>query len=348
VSVDFLATTPVDEPLAPCMALATGGKRLPVLADSAGPVCLNAVAYPGPYDGGAINRAVAGGDAVTVSIPLVGPYLRFDLFATDAAPGSPVRLRVTPRNAGTGTLTGLSFTALPVPEAEWNGVQPGGGWTCRDLGAYGATKCVAPALTLTAGQSTVPVELTFTAPPVPSPPRCTSGGLPFVGPTPDPCATFHLRWTSVTLPTAVHVQAVTYRLAAPPPGPCVMIISNPNIDFGNVAVGTESAPQPVTVASCSSTPINLEASVTSATRSGSTDTWVVSSLPTPGNSAFGWSITPPEGGAAIRVGTTPTRVGAVLAANADRTDNHRIRIGPTGPGVGQAFRISITYTATTP
>jgi len=106
----------------------------------------------------------------------------------------------------------------------------------------------------------------------------------------------------------------------------------------------------VTVRSCSDAPISLNVSVSNATRTGSTETWIAStstSIPLT-SGEFSWTIQPPGGTQSPPLGTAPAAVGPALAARAERVDIHRIRLGPSGPGLGSRFTSTITYTATTP
>ena len=451
VSVDFEVSTPASDALSPCESLTPQGKRSGPY-DFAGPVCLNVVAYPGPYDDGAPkNRSTIFGDAVMASIPLIGPYLRFTASANDAAPGSPVTLRVSPRNAGTGTLTRIAFLVYPDPGAAWNGQSPPG-WSCQLSGFLNQIRCTATAgLALAAGQSTGPIELVFTAPQAPDPPSCPITVFPVPAPAPNPCGTFTLGWQGIDSDgfpdSSIGVQAVAYRIGinqapipvgnsysveegrvltvaapgflandadpdgdvlsmsqfsqpsngvasaasngsftytpapgfvgrdsfvvtitdgfltaqqtvtidvtnAPPPpppsGPCV-IVDTPDVELGEVALGSSGA-APVTVRSCSDAPISLNVSVSNATRTGSTETWIAStstSIPLT-SGEFSWTIQPPGGTQSPPLGTAPAAVGPALAARAERVDIHRIRLGPSGPGLGSRFTSTITYTATTP
>ena len=448
VSVDFEVSTPANDALSACENLTSQGKRFGA-PDDAGPVCSNVVAYPGPYDDAPINRAVVGGDAVMASIPLIGPYLRFTASATDAAPGTAVTLRVSPRNAGTGTLARIAFVVFPEPIATWNGQSPPG-WSCQLFDTfYGRVRCTAAStLTLAAGQSTGPLDLRFTAPPVPVPSNCR---VTVPAPAPNPCGTFRLDWQGIDSngfsQSSLAVQTVAYRIGinqapiavdnsysveqgrvltvatpgflandsdpdgdvlsmsqfvqppngvasvspngsftytpapgfvgrdsfvvtitdgfltvqqtvtidvtnAPPPpppsGPCV-IVDTPDVELGEVALGSSGA-APVTVRSCSDAPISLNVSVSNATRTGSTETWIAStstSIPLT-NGEFSWTIQPPGGAQSPPLGTAPAAVGPALAARAERVDTHRIRLGPSGPGLGSRFTSTITYTATTP
>ena len=137
----------------------------------------------------------------------------------------------------------------------------------------------------------------------------------------------------------------TYTVTAPA-GPCV-IVETSSVDFGDVAVGSSSGDRPVVVRSCSDTPVRLALSVSDAT-SGGAQTWIASSSTVPPDRQFTWSVTPLGGPSPIPVGPTQTSVGPVLAPGAARTDNHHIRLGPTGPGLGSRFTSTFTYTALAP
>jgi hypothetical protein len=139
----------------------------------------------------------------------------------------------------------------------------------------------------------------------------------------------------------------TYTVTAPPMGPCV-IIDTPSVDFGEVAIGSTSATQPVVVRSCSDAPIGLAVSVSNATGAGGAQTWLAGTSTVPSANEFIWSITPPGSPSPTPVGPTLTTVGLPLAARASRTDDHRITLGPTGPGLGVRFTSTVTYTAINP
>ena len=89
-------------------------------------------------------------------------------------------------------------------------------------------------------------------------------------------------------------------------------------------------------------------SVSNATGGGGAQTWLASTSTVPPANQFTWSITPAGGPSPIPVGPTQTPVGPLLAAGASRTDDHRITLGPTGPGLGTRFTSTFTYTALTP
>jgi hypothetical protein len=139
----------------------------------------------------------------------------------------------------------------------------------------------------------------------------------------------------------------TYTVTAPPTGPCV-IVDTRSVDFGDVAVGSTSPTRPVVVRSCSDAPVRLAVSVSNATGSGGTQTWLAGTSTVPAADQFTWSVTPPGGSSPIPVGPTQTSIGSVLAAAASRTDDHRITLGPTGPGLGTRFSSTFTYTAIQP
>ncbi len=140
----------------------------------------------------------------------------------------------------------------------------------------------------------------------------------------------------------------TYTVVAPPTGPCV-IVDTRSVDFGDVTVGSASPARPVVVRSCSDAPVRLAVSVSDATSGGGgSQTWLASTSTVPAADQFTWSVTPPGGPSPIPVGRTQTTVGAVLAPGASRTDDHRIALGPTGPGLGTRFTSTFTYTALTP
>ena len=140
----------------------------------------------------------------------------------------------------------------------------------------------------------------------------------------------------------------TYTVVAPPTGPCV-IVDTTSVDFGDVAVGSTSPTRPVGVRSCSDAPIRLAVSVSDATGgSGGGQTWLASTSTVPSDNQFTWSVTAPGGPTPIPVGRAQTIVGALLAPGASRTDDHRIALGPTGPGLGTRFTSTFTYTALTP
>ena len=140
----------------------------------------------------------------------------------------------------------------------------------------------------------------------------------------------------------------TYTVLAPPTGPCV-IVDTQSVDFGDVTVGSASPTRPVVVRSCSDAPVRLAVSVSDATGGGGgSQTWLASTSTVPPANQFTWSVTPPGGPSPIPVGRTQTSVGDVLAPGASRTDDHRIALGPTGPGLGTRFTSTFTYTALTP
>ena len=139
----------------------------------------------------------------------------------------------------------------------------------------------------------------------------------------------------------------TYTVVPVPSGPCV-IVDTPSVSFGDVAVGSTSGARPVVVRSCSDAPIRLTVSVSNATRVGGTQTWLASTAAVLAANQFTWSVMPPGGSAPIPVGPTQTTVGPPLAAGASRTDDHRIALGPTGPGLGTSFAATFTYTAIAP
>ena len=138
-----------------------------------------------------------------------------------------------------------------------------------------------------------------------------------------------------------------YTVTSPPTGPCV-IIDTPSVDFGEVAIGSTSATQPVVVRSCSDAPIGLAVSVSNATGVTGAQTWRAGTSTVPSANEFIWSITPPGSPSPTPVGPTLTTVGPPLAARASRTDDHRITLGPTGPGLGIRFTSTVTYTAINP
>jgi hypothetical protein len=140
---------------------------------------------------------------------------------------------------------------------------------------------------------------------------------------------------------------LTYTVAES--GPCV-IVDTTAIDLGEVAVGSTSAPAQVSVRSCSGAPIDLAVSVSAATRSGAAETWMASSSTVAplATGQFRWTVTPPGGTGSGPIAAIPTVVGPPLASTATRLDDHRIRLGPSGPGLGSAFTTTITYTALAP
>jgi hypothetical protein len=345
VTVTFIARAPRDTALSPCEQLDASGQRF-TRPDFAGTVCVAVVAYPGERDTNAANRARRGGDAHMVSIPLDGPYLRFDATASDAAPGEVTVVRVTPRNPGTGTLVGVGLVVTPQPGAEW---QPGSlpaGWRCTP-DFFGGAQCEAPELSIGAGDSGEAIELRFVAPQVPSPSTCPFTVVPIDDP-PDPCGTFVIGWATAT--ATIVAQVAAYRIGGPPPpppsGPCV-IVETPDVEFGQVEVGA-TGEAPVTIRSCSESDVDLTVAVSDATTSGSSETWIASTSTTPPDGAFRWTVTPPGGTESGPLGPAAARTVGSLAANAARTDTHRIRLGPSGPGIGRTFSSTITYTAIAP
>ncbi len=132
-----------------------------------------------------------------------------------------------------------------------------------------------------------------------------------------------------------------------PTGPCV-IVDTRSVDFGEVAVGSTSSTRPVVVRSCSDAPIRVAVSISNATGVGGAKTWLASTSTVPADNQFTWSVTPPGSPSPIPVGPIQTPVGPALAAGASRTDEHRIALGPTGPGLGTRFTSTFTYTALTP
>ncbi len=138
----------------------------------------------------------------------------------------------------------------------------------------------------------------------------------------------------------------TYTVVAVGSGPCV-IVDTQSVDFGDVTVGSTSPTRPVVVRSCSDAPIRLTVSVSNATGGGA-QTWLASTSTVPADNQFTWSVTPPGGPSPIPVGPTQTSVGPPLAAGTSRTDEHRIALGPTGPGLGTRFTATFTYSALAP
>jgi hypothetical protein len=132
-----------------------------------------------------------------------------------------------------------------------------------------------------------------------------------------------------------------------PTGPCV-IVDTQSVDFGDVAVGSTSPARQVVVRSCSDAPIRLAVSVSNATGGGGSQTWLASTSAVPADDQFTWVVTPPGGASPIPAGPTQTSVGPPLPAGASRTDDHRIVLGPTGPGLGTRFTAIFTYTALAP
>lgn len=347
VTVTFITRAPTNTALSPCERLDASGQRF-TRTDFAGTVCLNAIAYPGERDINAVNRTRQGGDAHMASIPLDGPYLRFDATASDAAPGEVTVLRITPRNPGTDTLIGPELEVFGEPEATWLPGQLPAGWECRQTSNFfRQVACKAPALSIDSRQSGATIELSFTAPPLPSPSTCPFTIVPIVDP-PDPCGIFSISWASPT--SSIVAQTTAYRIGGPPPpppsGPCV-IVRTADVEFGQVELGSDGE-APVTIESCSGADVDLTVTVSDATSSGSSETWVASTSTTPPNDGqFRWTVTPEGGAESDPVGPGTARSIGSLAASAERTDTHRIRLGPSGPGLGRTFSSTITYTAMT-
>ncbi|MFZ4810718.1 MAG: hypothetical protein ACOYL9_05180 [Ilumatobacteraceae bacterium] len=174
-----------------------------------------------------------------------------------------------------------------------------------------------------------------------------SGPVLLTGAPPSTAGTHTIRVLCFDGDNTEGVGEVTYTVIAPPTGPCVIIDTQP-VDFGEVAVGSTSATRPVVVRSCSDAPVRLAVSVSNATAGGGPQTWVAGTSTVPSANQFTWSITPPGGPSPTPVGPTLTTVGLPLAARASRTDDHRVTLGPTGPGLGIRFTSTLTYTAMTP
>ena len=139
----------------------------------------------------------------------------------------------------------------------------------------------------------------------------------------------------------------TYTVDAPA-GPCV-IVDTRSVDFGEVPVGSASSTRQVVVRSCSDAPVRLALSVSNATGAGGGAlTWLASTAAVPSDNHFTWSVTPPSAPSPLPVGPTPTTVGPVLAPGASRIDDHRIILGPAGPGLGNRFTSTFVYTAIAP
>jgi hypothetical protein len=331
-----------------CQPVDGNGKRVGD-RNFAGGICVNVLAYPGEWQPNSINRALQGGDAVVVPIPLDGPYLRFTTAAPDTPEGSPVVITVVPRNPGTARQVGLAFNLgrySPLNHRfEFVSADTPDGWTCTSTTF--SVDCAAPGLSLDAGESGTPIVVRMIAPaPGTRDTSCPATGDPLPSPPPDPCGGFSVFWASQR--AGIRTGVVAYRIlppAPPPGGPCV-IVETAEAAFGRVPVGSTGQAE-VTIRSCSANPALLAVAVSSATTAGSSDTWVASTSTTPPDGAFRWTVTPPGGTESVPLTGTSAVVGT-LSGSATRTDSHRIRLGPTGPGIGQKFSSVITYTATEP
>ncbi len=344
VTVPFVATSSATEAQEPCQPTNAAGQRIGN-GDRTGPVCLLVTVNPGDVPNQ--NESLLGGRGAMVSIPLTGPYLRFDATATDTPEGSTVSVTVTPRNPGTATLTGpglMVYGYAPRGAAlDFQGADTPPGWTCGPVDW--TVVCSAPGVTIDAGEAGEPLVLRFQAPAPGGPTGCPLSLNPLPSPPPDPCGGYDLFWRSAQ--SSILTGTVTYRILPPlSDGPCVLV-DTPTVALGDMPVG-ESAEAPVTVRSCSADPVRLAVGVSDATRSGSTDTWVASSSTTPPSGAFLWTVATNGWAASAPIGAVPTVVGSSLAPGATRVDSHRIRLGSTGPGLGEPFTAVVTYTALEP
>lgn len=344
VTVPFVATSSATEAHEPCRPTSAAGQQTGN-GDWSGPVCLLVTVNPG--DMADRNQSLEGGRGAMVSIPLVGPYLRFDATATDTPEGSTVSVTVTPRNPGTATLTGpglMVYGYAPRGAAlGFQGADTPPGWTCGPVDW--TVVCTAPDVTIDAGEAGEPLVLRFRAPAPGDPTGCPNSLNPLPSPPPDPCGGYDLFWR--TSRSSILTGTVAYRILPPlSDGPCVLV-DTPTVALGDVPVG-ESAEAPVSVRSCSADPVRLAVGVSDATRSGSADTWFVSSSTTPPSGAFLWTVATNGWAASAPIGSVPTVVGPTLAAGATRVDLHRIRLGSTGPGLGEPFTATVTYTALEP
>jgi hypothetical protein len=127
-----------------------------------------------------------------------------------------------------------------------------------------------------------------------------------------------------------------------PAGPCVVVDTN-SLSFGIVTIGTTSAPQNVTVTSCSDAPITLNAAVSAATSGAQT----LAPTPTaPAAGQFQWSLQPAGAPSPVVLQSTPTATGT-LAPSVSRVDAQRITLPNDRSTVGSVFAATVTYTATT-
>ncbi len=360
VRLPFRVTAPAGGAHAPCSVPGPDGPDVWPFSveDRAGPVCVNVTAQRLLF-GPAGEPLPADGDRV-LSVPLVAPYLRFDTTLADTPAGSPVALVVRPRNPGTGTLANFGFIIEPkypfAPDAHL-ATEPPPGWTCasgpgRVAGsppvelAPGGVFCHAETVTLGPGQVGEPIVLRYRTPPTPPLPGCAWW---WPAPEPDPgqvpCTGFSFGWTSGPS-DYILVQTKAFRiLPAAPSGPC-LLVETTDVAFGAVQVGT-SAEAPVRVHNCGDAPLRLAASVSDAARPGG-DVWTVATDPDPPAGSFTLTASPAGGAPSGPLGPQPATVGDVLAGGGARTDTYRIRLGPTGPGLGTPFDATITFTATVP
>jgi hypothetical protein len=115
--------------------------------DVTGPVCLNVSAA-------VALRFAPGFDGSLASIPIVGPFVRFDLDAVDD--GTTVTLTVVPRNPGSSPLIAPGLVVGPFfTDTSFQSASPPPGWTCTP-GPFGRAQCGAP--------SAVPAHLAPRAP----------------------------------------------------------------------------------------------------------------------------------------------------------------------------------------
>jgi hypothetical protein len=338
VRARFAVRTPAMGPHAACEEVDEQGFSQ-LRTDVAGPVCVNVSAY-------------VPGAGVMVSVPLDGGFLRFDATAVDD--GTTVTLRVRPRNAGTRDLTGLGFlVAQHSPGSEElviDGTTAPAGWTCGPGPlARGLSSCTSPTATLRPGEVGPAIVLRF-ASPTSAPVSCPQVYTPMPTPAPSPCGGVMLYWASADANSFTIAGYVRYRIGGPdeppPTGPCV-IVETPEVDFGEVTVGG-TGEVPVTIRSCSDAPVDLAVSVGDAARAGASDTWIASTSTNPAGGAFSWTVIAPGDEPSAPIAGTPRPVGDSLQPGRERVDVHRLRLGPTGPGLGSSFVATVTYVAFAP
>ena len=172
------------------------------------------------------------------------------------------------------------------------------------------------------------------------------GGTPtlLVGPPPSSIGTHTIRVLCVDGLGEEAIASATYVVEADGSGPCVLV-ETPTVDFGDITVGSTSPDRSVVVRSCSTAPITVAASVGDATTVGGGEIWLATTSTIPAANQFSWTITPAGGSTPVPVGPTRTTIGPVLAPGTTRSDAHRLRLGPAGPGLGTQFTSIVTYTA---
>ena len=347
VRLPFTITAPAGHLHAPCQLFGAGRYD--------GPICANVTARPLLYS--PTGEQLPVDEYAVLSVPLAAPYLRFEASAPDTPTGATVPLTIRPRNPGTGTLPDLGFVVAPQypfgPAAFVSADAPPG-WTCTPVSgrvegysiafSEGSVLCRSATATLASGETGPPVVLRFRTPAPAPQPGCTWLWPEPATPSPVPCGGFLLSW--IRQQEYIIVESTAFRiLPEAPSGPC-LIVETAALAYGAVMVGT-AAEAPVRVRSCSAGPVQLTVSVTDAAGAG-TDVWTVADGLDPPAGRFSMTVAP-GGGAPLRpITRVPVAAGDLLAAGATRDDRFRLRLGPTGPGIGTRFHATVTYTATEP